>query len=79
MVAVSERKALEDLPRKKEKTSLRFNGPSTWVLTEKLPLRDREGRIIGIFGILRDITERKRDDERINSLLVLQASTSSRS
>jgi len=54
---------------RKEETNLRFNGPSTWVLTEKLPLRDREGRIIGTFGISRDITERKRDDERIKSLL----------
>ena len=54
---------------RKEETNLRFNGPSTWVLTEKLPLRDREGRIIGTFGISRDITERKRDYERIKNLL----------
>ncbi|MGA2639444.1 MAG: PAS domain-containing protein [Spirochaetia bacterium] len=42
--------------------------PDTWVLTTKMPLRDKEGNIIGTFGISRDITDRKRADERILSL-----------
>ena len=44
------------------------NRPDTWVLTTKMPLRDQEGRIIGTFGISRDITQHKRAEERIQSL-----------
>ena len=36
------------------------NGESGWLLTSKYPLRDEAGRIIGIAGIARDITEMKR-------------------
>ncbi|MGA2642917.1 MAG: PAS domain S-box protein, partial [Spirochaetia bacterium] len=44
------------------------NRPDTWVLTSKMPLRDQEGKIIGTFGISRDITERKQAEERLLSL-----------
>src|SRR5664280_1302555 len=34
-----------------------------WLLTSKLPLRNQEGRIIGLVGIGRDITDRKQAQE----------------
>jgi PAS domain S-box-containing protein len=54
---------------RKEETNIKLGGSSSWVLTEKLPLRNRDGAIIGTFGISRDITSRKRDEERIKNLL----------
>jgi PAS domain S-box-containing protein len=39
------------------------DGHVTWVTSTKLPLRDSRGKIIGIVGISRDITERKRAEE----------------
>jgi PAS domain S-box-containing protein len=41
----------------------------TWVSTTKHPLYDREGHIIGTFGITRDITERKRAAESLEKNL----------
>ncbi|HZJ24896.1 MAG TPA: ATP-binding protein, partial [Anaerolineales bacterium] len=40
----------------------------TWVSTTKVPLRTPDGQIIGIFGISRDITERKRGEQAIQQL-----------
>jgi PAS domain S-box-containing protein len=54
---------------KKEETNIKPEGPDSWVLTEKMPLRDPDGNIIGTFGISRDITERKLNEKRIQSLL----------
>ena len=39
------------------------DGTSTWVSTTKMPLRDAAGKIIGTFGISRDITPRKRAEQ----------------
>jgi len=39
-----------------------------WVLTTKMPLYDKDGNIIGTFGISRDITDRKKAEEKIQYL-----------
>ena len=39
--------------------------PDTWALTTKIPLHDKDGNIVGTFGISRDITERKRVEEQL--------------
>lgn len=41
------------------------DGHKTWVSTTKVPLRDPKGRIIGTFGLSRDITARKRAEEQL--------------
>jgi len=44
------------------------DGRETWVSTTKVPLRSSNGETIGIFGISRDITERKRSEQAIQQL-----------
>ena len=41
------------------------DGRTTWVSTSKLPIRDSNNRIIGLYGISRDITEQKSAQENI--------------
>ena len=41
------------------------SGQKKWFATSKLPLRDLDGKISGIVGVCRDITERKRADEAL--------------
>ena len=51
----------------KEEKETWTDGRVTWVDTCKLPLHDQRGRIIGTFGISRDITERKQAEERLKT------------
>lgn len=44
------------------------DGRETWVSSTKSPLYDRDGKICGIFGISRDITQRKEAEMRLQSL-----------
>ncbi len=41
------------------------DGREAWVSTTKVPLRDRASRVVGLFGISRDITERKHAEHRL--------------
>jgi PAS domain S-box-containing protein len=41
----------------------RFDGTQAWAKTNKAPLRDAKGNIVGILGTYEDITERKRAEE----------------
>ena len=41
------------------------DGSVTWVSTTKMPLRDPQGRIVGTFGVSRDVTERKKAQEEL--------------
>ncbi|MHC4573021.1 MAG: ATP-binding protein [Planctomycetota bacterium] len=40
-------------------------GEVRWILTSKLPVRDGQGKVAGIVGISRDITERKEAERRL--------------
>ena len=42
-------------------------GTQLWLRTSKIPLRDSEGRIIGILGTYEDITERKQAEETLRT------------
>src|SRR5713101_7261187 len=44
----------------REEECLDGQGNKIWLLTTKVPLRDKNGRVIGIAGTGRDITERKK-------------------
>lgn len=50
------------------------DGRRAWVITTKIPLRDRHDNIIGLFGVSHDITERKRAENTVRkSRQLLQA------
>ncbi len=47
-----------------EETLTTVDGPRT-LLTTKGPLRDAGGKVVGVFGVSRDVTERHRDEENL--------------
>ena len=58
----------------KEEKETWLDGRETWVSTTKMPLRDGQGRIVGTFGISRDITDHRRAEEQLRvQLSALQA------
>ena len=48
-----------------EEPGLDFEGNPVSILTTKIPLHDEEGKVIGLVGIGRDITERKQVEEKL--------------
>ncbi len=44
---------------------LQANGKQAWLDTNKIPLHDGAGRVVGILGTFEDITERKRAEEAL--------------
>jgi diguanylate cyclase (GGDEF)-like protein/PAS domain S-box-containing protein len=48
-----------------EEPGLDSFGNPVWVLTSKMPLRDNQGKIIGLVGIGHDITKRKQAEEAL--------------
>jgi two-component system, sensor histidine kinase and response regulator len=52
------------------------DGSETWVSTSKVPIRDGSGKVIGTFGLSRDITERRLADEALASYARQQEATS---
>ncbi len=46
-------------------------GHVTWISTTKVPWRDTAGKVIGTFGISRDITDRKLAEEELNRYFTL--------
>lgn len=52
-----------------EPASQRDSGTLVWLETNKIPLHDVRGRVIGTLGTAQDITERKRAEEQIKASL----------
>ncbi|HUA64981.1 MAG TPA: PAS domain S-box protein [Alphaproteobacteria bacterium] len=55
----------------REEYVLNEEGERRWLLTSKLPLRDQSGKIVGLVGVGRDITEHKRAAEKIHEQAAL--------
>jgi PAS domain S-box-containing protein len=66
---VSSGNAIFDL----EETATLADGEEKVVVTSKVPLKDREGRVFGLLGIFYDITERKHMDENIRQTQKMEA------
>ncbi len=49
-------------------TQLQADGKHSWLDTNKIPLRDSQGNIIGVLGTYEDITERKQGEQTLTRL-----------
>ena len=55
----------EPILGREEPVVIQVTGEKGWLLTSKMPLLDPQGQVVGIVGIGRDISERKRNDEKL--------------
>jgi PAS domain S-box-containing protein len=51
-----------------EEPQNKLDGSIGWLRTNKVPLRDKNGQVIGVLGTYEDITERKQMDEKVRQL-----------
>src|ERR1017187_8103819 len=64
MYSADDKKVFQGEPiHNREEYFLEENGQKHWVLTNKLPLRDDAGKVVGLVGIGRNITEQRRAEE----------------
>ncbi|MEM1044099.1 MAG: response regulator [Bacteroidota bacterium] len=52
-------------PQIDRETHLAFDGNDRWVLSSKIPLRGEDGEVVGMVGVMRDITEQKQAEVRL--------------
>jgi PAS domain S-box-containing protein len=52
-----------------EEVTVDTTGNEHWLMTTKLPLRNQDGEVMGLVGIGRDITERKKNEQEREHLL----------
>jgi diguanylate cyclase (GGDEF)-like protein/PAS domain S-box-containing protein len=64
----------EPMPGMEEKETWP-DGHETWVLTTKVPMKDRRGKIVGTMGISRDITDWRQAELRIRYMALHDALT----
>lgn len=55
----------EPLIDKEERVIQHDGDTSHWSLTSKIPLKNEQGQVVGLIGVSRDITERKRAEETL--------------
>ena len=51
-----------------EEPQTKLDGSVGWLRTNKVPLHDKDGRVIGVLGTYEDVTELKRMDEKVRQL-----------
>jgi diguanylate cyclase (GGDEF)-like protein/PAS domain S-box-containing protein len=75
-IEAEERQVLAGTPMIDAERTLSKNGDKRWLSESKAAILNAEGQPLGLVGIARDITERKRQEERIARLTRVHAVTS---